>query len=109
MATIKLGGKERELKFAFSSLRALEQYYKKPVGKVFSENIASESLEALVVMLWACLYKSDKKLTVEKVEELIDESLENEELTFEDLKNALQEAFNNSVLTKAKKEVDEKN
>jgi Phage tail assembly chaperone protein, TAC len=109
MATIKLGGKERELNFSFASLRAIENYYKKPIGKIFSENIASESIEALVVMLWACLYKSDKKLTVEKVEELIDDSLENEELTFEDLKNALQEAFNNSVLTKVKKEADEKN
>jgi hypothetical protein len=109
MTTIKLGGKERELGFFFTSLRALENYYKKPIGKIFSENIASESIEALVVMLWACLYKYDKKLTVEKIEELIDDSLENEELTFEDLKNALQEAFNNSVLTKVKKEADEKN
>jgi hypothetical protein len=109
MTTIKLGGKERELKFSFSSLRALENHYKKPIDKIFSENFANVSLEILVVMLWACLRKADKRLTVEKVEELIDESLENEELTFEDLKNALLEAFNNSVFTKMKKESDEKN
>lgn len=101
MVEIKLGGKVRELKFTFKSLRSLETHYKKGVSKVFAENMADESLENLVIMLWACLRATDKKITPDRVEDLLDEALDSGEVTFNELSEKLQEAMESSTLLKS--------
>lgn len=97
--TVTLGGKERELRFSFLSLKSLEQHYGKPVQKVFEEDMAAGGLAQLTVLIWACLRK--EKLSLNKVEELIDDAIEDEEITMEELSTALTSALNDSKIIKA--------
>lgn len=103
MALITLSGSERELKFTFKSLRALEDYYKQPIAKVFEDKDRQESLENLTVFLWSCLRNKDRSLTFDNVEDLLDESLENGDITFNDLSVKITEALNESVIVKQAK------
>jgi hypothetical protein len=103
--TIMLGGKERALRFSFLSLKALETHYGKSISKVFDEEIAKGGLAELTVMLWACLRK--EKLTIGKVDELIDDSIENEEITMEELSERLQSALSESKIIKSQAKEDE--
>lgn len=112
MVEITLGGKVRSLRFSFKSLRSLEVYYKKPVSKILNEDIANESLENLVVMFYACLKSTEKSITVDKVETLIDDAIENGEISINDLATKLQEALSESTILKSAKtenEGEEKN
>ena len=104
---LTLGGKERTLRFSFLSLKALEQHYGKPIGKVFADNLKEGEmmLSDITTFLWACLRK--EKLSVAKIEELIDESIENEELTIEELAQAIQKAVAESKVAKAQTKGDE--
>jgi hypothetical protein len=102
---ISLGGKERELRFSFLSFKALEQHYNKPAQKVFEDELASGKLSDLSVIIWACLRK--EKLTIGKVEELIDESIENEELTLDELGEKLSKAINESKIVKSQRQGEE--
>jgi hypothetical protein len=104
---INLGGKEREMRFSFLSFKALEQHYNKPAQKVFEEEMSSGRLSDIAVIIWACLRK--EKLTVAKVEELIDESIENEEITFEELSEKLAKAVSESKMVKSAKPKEEGN
>lgn len=98
---INLGGKEREMKFTFLSFKALEQHYNKPVQKVFEEDLASGRLSDIVVIIWACLRK--EKLTITKIEEMIDEGIDNENFTFEELSDKMAKAISESKMMKASK------
>lgn len=98
---ISLGGKEREMRFSFLSFKALEQHYNKPAQKVFEEEMTSGRLSDIAVIIWACLRK--EKLTVAKVEELIDEAIETEEITFEELSQKLSSAISESKMVKGSK------
>jgi hypothetical protein len=99
---ISLGGKEREMRFSFLSFKALEQHYNKPAQKVFEEEMSSGRLSDIAVIIWACLRK--EKLTVAKVEELIDEAIESEELTFVELSEKLSKAISESKMVKNNKQ-----
>lgn len=98
---ISLGGKEREMRFSFLSFKALEQHYNKPAQKVFEEEMTSGRLSDIAVIIWACLRK--EKLTVGKVEELIDDAIETEEITFHELSEKLSKAISESKMVKANK------
>lgn len=101
MAFITLGGKEYELKFTYKSLRAIELHYGKGVFKVFAEE-GMDKLETINVFLWACLKreKAFKNKNVDDIVDLLDEALESEEVTLQDLTKALETAFTNSTLLK---------
>lgn len=102
---INLGKKEREMKFTFLSFKALEQHYKKPAQKVFEEEMASGHLSDIAVIIWACLRK--EKLTVAKVEELIDDAIEDEDVTFEELSDKLSKAIGESKMMKGSQPKEE--
>jgi hypothetical protein len=95
---IQLGGKERELRFSFLSLKALEQHYGKSIQKVFEEEINKGGLEQLSVLMWACLRK--EKLTLNKIDDLIDSAIENEEIDLGELSEKLKEAMEDSKIVK---------
>lgn len=97
--TITLGGKERALRFSFLSLKALEQHYGKSISKVFEEEVVKGGLNELTVLLWACLRK--EKLTIGKIEELIDNAIEDEEITMQELSESLQRALAESKIVKS--------
>lgn len=106
--TITLGGKERALRFSFLSLKALEQHYGKAISKVFEEEVVKGGLSELTVLLWACLRK--EKLTIGKIEELIDNAIEDEEITMQELSESLQQALAESKIVKsAQQEGDDPN
>jgi hypothetical protein len=104
---ISLGGKEREMKFSFLSFKALEQHYNKPAQKVFEEEMASGRISDIAIIIWACLRK--EKLTVSKVEELIDDAIETEEITLEELSEKLAKAIGESKMVKGVKPKEEEN
>lgn len=101
---ISLGGQEREMRFSFLSFKALEQHYNKPAQKVFEEEMKSGRISDIAVIIWACLRK--EKLSVAKVEELIDDAIENEELTFEELSEKLTKAITESKMAKGSKSAE---
>lgn len=106
--TITLGGKERALRFSFLSLKALETHYGKSISKVFEEEVVKGGLNELTVLLWACLRK--EKLTIGKIEELIDNAIEDEEVTMQELSEKLQAALAESKIVKsAQQEGDDPN
>lgn len=101
MAFIKLNGEQYELKFSYLSLLAIEKHYKKGVFKVFSETDLN-NLETLTAFVWACLRKEKKfkNKDVDDIAVLIDDAIENEDITLESLAQAIEEAFNDSVILK---------
>lgn len=109
MALLKLNGKEYELKFTYMAILQLERHYGKGVGKIFTE-LDLENLGTLTVFVWACLkqYKEWNKKTVDDVAQAISDSLESEDITFEDLGNAIQQAVEQSVLVKGQAQEQDK-
>jgi hypothetical protein len=93
------------MRFSFLSFKALEQHYNKPAQKVFEEEMTSGRLSDIAVIIWACLRK--EKLTVNKVEELIDEAIESEEITFEELSEKLAKAIGESKMVKGTKPAED--
>lgn len=96
--TIQLGGKERELRFTYMSMKSLESHYAKSIQRVFEEDFKDGGLDSVSVLLWACLRK--EKLTVAKIDQLIEESIENEEITMKDISDKLTEAVEGSKVVK---------
>lgn len=111
MIEITLGGKTREMKFSYKSMRTLEAYFKQPINKIMQQTDKLESLEALSAFYYACLKPKDKSLTFEKVEDLIDEALDSEEISISDLSEKLKETIENATIIKSMKsnEGDSKN
>ncbi|MBW3113485.1 hypothetical protein KYJ26_16650 [Bacillus sp. MCCB 382] len=96
--TIELGGKARELRFTFKSLKALEGHYGKSIQKVFEEEINRGGLNEVSVLIWACLRK--EKFTLNKVDDMIEDAIENEELTLQDLSEKMKSAIEESKVLK---------
>lgn len=100
MVELTLGGKTYELRFSLKSMRTLEAHYKKPIGKIFKDKDSLESLETLIAFYYACMKSKAKSLTMDKVEDLLDEALENEEITLEELSTKLSEVIDSSSIMK---------
>ena len=96
--TIQLGGKERELRFTYMSMKSLEAHYAKSIQRVFDEDFKDGGLDSVTMLLWACLRK--EKLTVAKIDQLIEDSIENEETTMKDIGDKLKVAIENSKVVK---------
>lgn len=96
--TIQLGGKERELRFTYMSMKSLEAHYAKSIQRVFDEDFKDGGLDSVTMLLWACLRK--EKLTVAKIDQLIEDSIENEEITMKDIGDKLKVAIENSKVVK---------
>lgn len=71
--TIKLD-RERKLKYGFKALRLLRQRYSASIQEVL-QNI---SVDEMPVFVWAGLIWEDPSLTIERVEELLDEKVPHE-------------------------------
>lgn len=108
MAFIKLNGEQYELKFSYLSLLAIEKHYKKGVFKVFHESDLN-SLETITTFIWACLRKEKKfkNKTPDDIAVLIDDAIEVEDTTLEELADALKDGFENSTILKNAVKQDE--
>lgn len=98
MSEITLNGKRYELQLKFRSLLALEKQYNKSFSEIFNNELQDGSLNSLITIVWSCLLNNDSKLTINKVSGLLDEAIENGELTLDGLNEALQEAVENSAM-----------
>ncbi|MEW9503238.1 hypothetical protein [Jeotgalibacillus marinus] len=105
---LTLNGNQYELKFTYLSLLAIEQHYKQGVFKVFQDKDMN-NLETLTVFIWACLRREKKfrKKSVEDVAMMVDSAIENEEISLNDLAEAIQEGFQNSTIIKNANDVND--
>ncbi|WP_158738625.1 hypothetical protein [Alteribacillus sp. YIM 98480] len=99
MQEIKLGGKTRKLRFSHIAMKTMEEYYSMSFAKIFNE-VDVESIDNMGVMIWACMRRFDKTLTIDEVDEWIDDSIEDEETTYEEIGEKIKTVFNNSTLAK---------
>lgn len=100
MVELTLGGKTYEMRFSLKSMRTLEAHYKKPIGKIFTDKDSMESLETLVAFYYACLKPKNKSLTLDKVEDLLDDALDKGDITLDELSKKLGEVIDNSSILK---------
>lgn len=100
MAEINLGGKRRELKFNFKSMRSLEKHFNKPISKIFENEMQGESLGTMVTIFWSFLINDDKKLTVAKVEDIISDAIDSGEVTMDEIGDKIQETMEESQIAK---------
>ena len=95
MVEIKLGGEVRQLQFSHKAIKALKEHF----GDKF-DKVDTSSVEHLDVMVWACLLRYNKGIDQEDVEDMISDSLEDGELTYEELGKAIEKAVEESHIAK---------
>ena len=79
----------RRLKYGFRALRLIREHF----GENWSlKQLADLEIDQLIVLLWAGLIWEDPNLTIEKVEELIDQKIP-ESYTIGNLTNLILEAM----------------
>lgn len=99
MIEITLGGKERKLKFSHIAIKTMERHFGMSFQKIF-DSVDMESVGNIGVMIWACMKRYDKSLTLEEVEEMLDDALDDEEVTYTELGDIIKEVFQNSTIAK---------
>lgn len=101
MAELKLNGKAYEVKFTYKAVLTLEKTFGMGIGKVFKE-LDLENIGVLNTFVYACLKRHEefKTATVEDITDLLEEAFENEDITFEELAEAIKYAVENSVIVK---------
>jgi hypothetical protein len=96
------------MRFYHIAIKTLENHYKLPFHEIFTK-IHVDSIENIGIMLWASLKKYDKSLTLEEVEDWLDDEIENETITYKDVNAKVSEALSNStVFKKAEPEKNKK-
>jgi hypothetical protein len=78
--------KERTLKFRRKELKLLEKLFNKKISQIGFDDI---DIDSITKMIHLGLLHEDAELTIEKAEELVDES----EMTFGEMTKAVMEAF----------------
>lgn len=99
METINLGGEERQLRFSHIAMKSMEKHYNMGFNKIFKK-IDMESMDNMGVMLWACMKRYNKSVTLEQVEEWLDDALEDGDVKYEELGETIKNVFENSTLIK---------
>lgn len=83
--------KTRNIKYSMNAFIRLERELGRPMSQLGDDT----SLEDLRTMLWVGLLWEDKKLTPDKVGDIMDEAIENEGLEY--LSNAIGEAIQGAL------------
>lgn len=105
MIEITLGGEVRQMRFSHLAIKTLENHYKIPFHSIFNV-VNIDSIDNIGVMLWASFRKFDKSITLDEVEEMLDDDIDEGKLTYEELGDKVKLAFQNSAIVKeAKKKV----
>lgn len=101
MANLKLNGKEYEVKFTYMAVLALEKAFGMGIGKVFKD-LDLENIGVMNTFVYACLKRHEdfKHATQDDIALALDEAFENEDITFEELAEAVKYAVENSVIAK---------
>lgn len=99
---LRLCGKTYKLKFGHLAIRTIEKHYGMGINQVFKDK-DMESVETLSVFLYASMKKLNKAITIDEVDELIDDAIDNDEITYEELANAIKEVTENSKIVNGNK------
>lgn len=108
MVEIKLGGEVRNMRFSHIAIKSLENHYKIPFHDVFKK-VNIDSIENIGVMLWASLRKFEKGLTLDEVEDMLDDDIEDGHLTYGEVGEKIREVFEASTIAQEGKKKQEKN
>jgi hypothetical protein len=103
MIDIKLGGEVRQLQFSHKAIKALQSHY----GAEEFNQINVNDIQHLDVIIWACLLRYNKGISLDDVEDLISDSLDEGDITYEDLSKAIEKTMKESHVGKGI-EVDSK-
>jgi hypothetical protein len=99
MIEINIGGEARKMRFSHIAIKTLESHFDLPFHEIF-ENIHVDSIENIGVMLWASLKKYDKQLTLEEVEDWLDDAIDDEALTYAEVNSKVGKALAESTVFK---------
>ena len=81
--------KVRNLRYSMRALSIIEKSFGKPLAKIDWNNMM---IDELITVLWAGLVHEDKELTKERLFDIIEEL----ELNYDDLQNAITGGLNDS-------------
>lgn len=97
MAEIQLGGQVRSLKFSHIAIKTLETHYGMGLQEIF-EKVNLQSIENMGVLLWVCLKRHERSVTLDEVEEWLDDALDSQMLTYEQIASLVKETFEESSM-----------
>jgi len=98
MVLINFAGKEREIKFDFNAICAMEEIAGKPLQEIMSKG--NTGFNTIRMMLWAGLRHENKMMTMDRVGEMIQGLLESGK-KLEDVMIKVMEALEKSGIINA--------
>lgn len=104
--SVEFGGEEKLLRFDFNAIADMEEHFGKGLASIFrEENIGFRTVRGLY---WAGLRWKERGLTVERTGHLLQEKMEQEGVTIQDLLEPVMEAINKSGFLGAQTEEKKK-
>lgn len=84
MVTFEINGKEYELKLTYKAIKYLNDLYEGGSHEVIGHAVQGD-FELFPKIVYAGLFHTEEKFTLKKIEERIEEMVDNGELTLEDI------------------------
>lgn len=84
MATFEINEKEYELKLTYKAIKYLNDQYEGGSHEVIGRAVQGD-FDLFPKIVYAGLFHTDEKFTLKKIEDRIEELVDNEELTLEDI------------------------
>lgn len=100
MSTLKIDGNEYELKLNYGAVKLLSNSFEGGAYEVIGKALSSD-LDAFPKVLHAALFHTGKNFSLKKVEQAIEQAIDNEELSFESIGKILDEVVSQSFFFKA--------
>lgn len=88
---VEFNGELKQLKFGFNSVCELEEHFGKGLMAIFKEE--QIGFRTLRVLYWAGLKWKDKGITIERVGNMLEQKLEEEDTTIDELMNPVMDAL----------------
>lgn len=91
--------KPRRARLGVDEMTALEDHFDKGLVELFSKRMG---ISVICVVLWICFRDDEKGLTLDKTKEIIEEALETEKISLEDLMGKVGKMTEDSKLFRGK-------
>lgn len=104
---VELGDANRQIKFDFNAICALEEYFGKSAAEIFNTEDGTIEMRTIRGAMWVGLQRHHPGVEIEDVGQWLGEAIE--ENRFEDVSNKLGEALSQALGGKASKEAPGKN
>lgn len=100
MANFEIKGKEYELKITYKAVKYLNSQFKGGSYEVIGKALSGD-LEAFPVIIKAGLIHTEENFTTKEIEKAIEEAVDSESLSLEDITNINKEVVTDSFFYKA--------